>query len=119
MADSGDFMGHGGGGVPFLVSAGVVYEIMAAACSSPQTTELNAGTRARTLMKWVNIGLIQSIGFVAVAAMIDTQHRNAILAGGAIAGGLMYFQYMHARKAGLASGEVPTEHSYANWAEGL
>ena len=58
-------------GVPFLVSAGIVYEIIAAACSSPQTTEINADTRAKTLFKWVHIGLIQSAGFVAIAAFIS------------------------------------------------
>ena len=48
-------------GIAFLVSAGIVYEIIAAACSSPQTTEINAGTRADTLMKWVHIGLAQPL----------------------------------------------------------
>ena len=80
----------GGNGVPFLVSAGIVYEIIAAACSSPQTTEINADTRAETLMKWVHIGLVQSAGFVVVAALIDRQHAPAIVAGGGIAALLMY-----------------------------
>ena len=70
-----DFSGGGsmggGTGVAFLVSAGIVYEIIAAACSSPQTTELNAGTRAPTLMKWVNLGLIQAGASVAIAAVLD------------------------------------------------
>ena len=51
-------------GIAFLVAAGIVYEIIAAACSSPQTTEINASTRAGTLMKWVHIGLAQSALFV-------------------------------------------------------
>ena len=61
-------------GVPFLVSAGIVYEIIAAACSSPQTTEINASTRADTLMKWVHIGLVQAGLFVVIAAAIDKRH---------------------------------------------
>lgn len=96
-------------GIAFLVSAGIVYEIIAAACSSPQTTEINASTRADTLMKWVWIGLVQAGVFVAVAAMLDSQHRAPIIFGGATAGVLMLAQYWHARDAGLANGGVGTE----------
>lgn len=98
-----------GEGVAFLVSAGIVYEIIAAACSSPQTTEINASARAETLMKWVHLGVAQAVLFVAVAAVIDRKHRVAIVGGGATAAALMYAQYFHARKAGLASGEPGTE----------
>lgn len=97
-------------GVAFLVSAGIVYEIIAAACSSPQTTEINAGARAETLMKWVYLGLGQSVLFVAAAAWFDRQHRTAIIVGGVSAGLLMWAQYTHARAAGLASGEPGTEN---------
>jgi hypothetical protein len=97
------------GGVAFLVSAGIVYEIIAAACSSPQTTEINAATRAGTLMKWVHIGIGQAALFIAIAAYIDPRHRTAIIGGGAAAGGLMYLQYVHARRAGLASAGPGTE----------
>lgn len=96
-------------GIAFLVSAGIVYEIIAAACSSPQTTEINASTRAATLMKWVNLGLLQAAAFVAVAAWWDKRHRGAILAGGGLAAGLMWWQYDHAVKAGLSSPEPGTE----------
>jgi hypothetical protein len=98
-----------GGGVAFLVSAGIVYEIVAAACSSPQTAEINAHKRSGTLMKWVHIGIAQAAVFVAVAAYLDPAHRTEIVAGGAIAGGLMYAQYAHALKSGLASAEPGTE----------
>jgi hypothetical protein len=101
---------NSGDGVAFLVSAGIVYEIIAAACSSPQTTEINASSRAGTLMKWVYIGMVQAAGLVAIAAVLDRKHRVAILSGGALAMGLMYVQYVHARKAGLASGEPGTEY---------
>jgi hypothetical protein len=101
--------GNAGGGVAFLVSAGIVYEIIAAACSSPQTTEINASTRANTLMKWVHIGLVQAALFVGAAAWFDRRHRPEIIAGGAAAGILMYGQYLHARQAGLKSSEPGTE----------
>ena len=101
--------GNGSGGIAFLVSAGIVYEIIAAACSSPQTTEINAGARSPTLMKWVNLGLVQAGGFVLIAAMIDKRHAGQIVAGGTLAGVLMWGQYRHAQKAGLASKAPPTE----------
>lgn len=96
-------------GIAFLVSAGIVYEIIAAACSSPQTTEINASSRADTLMKWVYIGLAQSVLFIALAAYFDKAHRVPIVAGGATAGFLMFLQYWHARDAGLSSKEAGTE----------
>lgn len=96
-------------GVAFLVAAGIVYEIIAAACSSPQTTEINADTRADTLFKWVNIGMVQAALFIGAAAYFDKANRPAIIAGGSVAGALMYGQYWHARAAGLASSEPGTE----------
>jgi hypothetical protein len=99
----------GSDGIAFLVSAGIVYEIIAAACSSPQTTEINAASRADTLMKWVHIGLVQAAAFVLVAAAFDERHRKPILAGGFLAGALMYGQYTHAKRAGLANGGPSTE----------
>lgn len=102
-------LNKGKSGLSFLVSAGIVYEIIAAACSSPQTAEINAGKRADTLMKWVHLGLIQSALFVAAAAYLDAENRHAIIAGGVAAGGLMYLQYLHAMSAGLSSNQPGTE----------
>jgi hypothetical protein len=105
---SGD-SGSGFSGPAFLISAGLVYEAIAAACSSPQTAEINADKRAATLMKWVNLGVLQALGFVAIAAVIDPEHRIEILAGGGLGAGIMYAQYLHARNAGLKNGGVGTE----------
>lgn len=102
-------------GIAFLVSAGIVYEIIAAACSSPQTTEINANTRATTLMKWVHLGLAQAAVFVGAAALFDRANRGAIIAGGGTAAALMYLQYVHARNAGLASDEEGTEDVAQPW----
>jgi hypothetical protein len=96
-------------GIAFLVSAGIVYEIIAAACSSPQTTEINAGARATTLMKWVHVGLVQSALFVFAAAYFDRKRARAYIAGGGTAAVLMYGSYIHAKKAGLASAAPGTE----------
>ena len=99
----------GHSGAAFLVSAGIVYGIIAAACSSPQTAEINADKRGDTLMKWVHIGVGQAAGFVVIAAVIDKKHRGEIIAGGALAAGLMYAQYVHALKSGLANPGPSTE----------
>jgi hypothetical protein len=96
-------------GIAFLVSAGIVYEIVAAACSSPQTTEINADKRAPTLMKWVHIGLAQAALFVAIAATMDPDYTDPIIAGGVLAGGIMYVSYLHARTSGLKHGGASTE----------
>jgi uncharacterized membrane protein len=98
----------------FLLSAGIVYEIVAAACSSPQTTELNAGARSKTLMKWVGLGLAQATVFVAGAsylAVLEGKNPKPIIAGGVLAGALMAASYIHANKAGLAEkGDQSTEN---------
>lgn len=96
-------------GVPFLVSAGIVYEIIAAACSSPQTCEINAGKRADTLMKWVYIGLAESVLFIAIAACVDPKHAAPIISGGLLAAGIMYWSYVHAKTVGLANAGESTE----------
>jgi hypothetical protein len=99
-----------GNGVAFLIGATVIADLVAKACSSPQTAELNADSRAPTLMKWVKVGLIEGAAFVAIAAAIDKQHAVAILAGGAMEGIVTYIQYQHAKSVGLASAEPPTEN---------
>lgn len=99
----------GGGGVAFLVSAGLVLEAVAASCSSPQTAEINAKSRSATLMKWVRIGLLEAAVLIVLAAAIDRKHAVYILGGGTLAGGAMWWQYAHANKAGLRSGLPGTE----------
>lgn len=94
--------------VTFMVAAGLVYEIVAAACSSPQTTEINAATRSDTLMKWVVIGLGQAALFVLIATLMDKDRWPALLGGG-MAGGIMWASYAHAKASGLRNGGVMTE----------
>jgi len=93
----------------FIVSAGLVYEVVAAACSSPQTTEINADKRAGTLMKWVHLGLVQSAIFVGITAVISSQPRAAI-AGGGLAAAMMYGSYIYAKNCGLSSNAPGTEY---------
>lgn len=100
----------GTAGIAFIVAAGIVFEIIAAACSSPQTAEINADSRAGTLMKWVRIGVGLAVFFVAVAAVLDRdKHPGALIFGGTLAAVIMYALYLHAKRAGLASGLPGTE----------
>jgi Na+-translocating ferredoxin:NAD+ oxidoreductase RnfD subunit len=96
-------------GVALLVGATVMADMVAKACSSPQTAEINADKRAATLMKWVNVGLIEGSAFVILAAVVDRKHALAFLAGGGLEGAVTYFQYRYAMNAGLASPEPGTE----------
>jgi hypothetical protein len=109
MADISGFGNEKAIGVPFLVSAAFVLGSVAAYCSSPQTAEINIKSRADTLMKWVNVGALQSALFIGIAAICDKQHRPAILAGGGLELLLMYMAYLHAKQSGLANGGKGTE----------
>ena len=99
-----------GWGIAFLVSAGIMHEIMAKDVSSPQTTELNADIRAPTLMKWVHLGQVEGALFLAVAVVMDKQHRVPILLGGLSAMAINEIEYQHAKQTGLQNGGPPTEY---------
>lgn len=99
----------GSWGIAFLVSAGIMAEIIAKACSSPQTVEINAEKRAPTLMKWVLIGLVEGAILVLIAAAVDSKYRVPILIGGALEAAITFGEYAHGRRAGLNSGQPGTE----------
>jgi hypothetical protein len=103
---------RGNRAIVFMVAAGLVYEIIAAACSSPQTMEINAAARADTLNKWVLIGLAQAALFVFLAASMDEEKWPALLGGG-MAAAIMWASYAHAKSAGLKNGG-PTTETYAS-----
>ena len=96
-------------GLAFLGGAQVMADIVAKACSSPQTAELNAGARASTLMKWVHVGLIEGSVMVIGAAILSPEVGLAFLAGGAAEGIITYGEYVYAKHAGMASNEPGTE----------
>lgn len=101
--------GNGSWGIAFLVSAGIMAEIIAKACSSPQTLEINVEKRAPTLMKWVNIGVIEGALFVGIAATFDKKHRVPIILGGVTEGVITYIEYIHGKQSGLANAGPSTE----------
>lgn len=94
------------------VYAELVYTVISASCSSPQTTEINAGARADTLMKWVYIGLVQGAAFGVLGAVLATKAGYPAwppLLGAGLAMSLLWGQYVHARSSGLRNGGTPTE----------
>lgn len=96
-------------GLAFLSGALTMADIVAKACSSPQTAEINADSRAATLMKWVRVGLVEGAGLVIIAAIISPEVGMAFIAGGTVEAAITYLQYQHAKRAGLASSLPGTE----------
>jgi hypothetical protein len=96
------------------ISAAVVYDVISATNSSPQTTEINAAARAPTLMKWVNIGLAQGALFVFIMMLAEPPGKKwRPVIGGGLAGVLLWTQYVHAKNSGLKNPGPPTEQ-YSN-----
>ena len=86
------------------IYAALVFDIFSSTNSSPQTTELFAGERGETLWKWVRIGAIISLAFVAMAVFMERRDAKgnawAPLIGGMLALGIMYWMYNNAIKSG-------------------
>lgn len=108
MAERGGGFISDSAAVTFAVYAALTYDIISATNSSPQTTEINASTRAETLMKWVKLGLWQAALFAAVGTMLDRRRWPPALGAG-VAGVLLWVQYVHARNEGLKNGGPSTE----------
>jgi hypothetical protein len=92
----------------------LTYDVIAAACSSPQTTEINADKRADTLMKWVYLGIGQAALFTAIGAIAEQAEGNSPwppIIGFTLAASLMWASYEHAKKAGLESNKPGTENN--------
>jgi hypothetical protein len=96
-------------GLAFVAGCQLMADIIAKACSSPQTAEINAGARAATLMKWVKVGMIEGAALLIIAAVIEPVTAAAFLAGGVAEGAITWVEYAHAKSAGLASDAPGTE----------
>jgi hypothetical protein len=94
-----DELSNGTSAIKVAVYATLMYDIISATNSSPQTTEINARKRGATLMKWVHIGLLQGFFFVAVGVYLDKERWPPLLGGG-IAALLLYAQYRYALQSG-------------------
>jgi hypothetical protein len=97
--------------VVVAVYAALTYDVISATNSSPQTTEINAGKRAETLMKWVHVGLAQALLFGGIGVFLDKRRWPPALGAG-LAGILLYAQYLHALQSGLATLDQPGTEDY-------
>jgi hypothetical protein len=99
----------GGAGIAFIISYTMCGEVMAKDVSSPQTTELNAKTRAPTLMKYVHIGQVESAAVITIAAIVDKPYRKPILIGGILGIVVNEGLYQYAKRQGIDNPGPPTE----------
>lgn len=97
----GKLNGKAGTGLKILVSAGIVFEIIAYACSSPQTAHLNAGKRAPTLMLYVHIGQGLSVFYLGLTVLAEGKDAMPYLIGGGSAMAITEVLYKYAMNAGL------------------
>ena len=87
--------------------AELVYQLVGANLSSPQTAELNAKKRAPTIGKWVTLANIKAVAWIAGLCVLDQSFWPAL--GGGIAVTDMHLSYAYAIRSGLASGAPGTE----------
>jgi membrane protein required for beta-lactamase induction len=98
--------------VTMAVYAALVYDVISATNSSPQTTEINAAKRADTLMKWVHVGLAQAAIFAVLGIALEARSGHPVwppALGSGLAGGMLYVQYIHARNSGINNPGPSTE----------
>ena len=101
--------------ITIAVYAALTYDIISATNSSPQTTEINASRRAKTLMKWVYIGLVQALLFAGIGYYFEKKRGKPgwpPVMGVGIAASLLWFQYDHAKRAGLQAAGMPGTEGY-------
>lgn len=94
--------------IAFGVACDLTYTVFGATNSSPQTTELFAGDRAPTLMKYVKLGAAQSAVLIGVMAFRAASNGGGWARafwpafGGVLTGTMMWLMYAHALEAGKA-----------------
>ena len=89
------------------VSAELVYQLVGANMSSPQTAERNAAARAPTISKWVTLTNVEAAGWTALLCLLDRSLWPAL--GGGLAAVGMWAKYRHAITSGLSSAAPGTE----------
>lgn len=104
------------------IYAALIFDIFSTTNSSPQTTQLFARERASTLWKWVKIGAVISLIFIALAVVTELKSGNAdakknvgaIVTGGLVSLAIMWWMYSHALKEG--GGSKPGKSvAYSDW----
>jgi hypothetical protein len=101
--------GHGSAMLVTAVTAELVYQLVGANMSSPQTAELNAEARAPTIQKWVNLTNAEAAGWIVLLMVLSRGLWGYVLLGGLIAGVGMWAKYRYAINSGLRDKQAPTE----------
>lgn len=101
-------------GMVVVGSAEMIYQLTGSNMSSPQTAELNAGARAPTISKWVQITHWEAVIWVGFLCWLFGNFWPVV--GGGLAWSGMYAKYRHAIVSGLNSHEPPTENYKFNGA---
>src|SRR5260370_40977649 len=94
-----------------VIAAELVYQVASANLSSPQSNELDAGARAPTLQKWVNISNAETSGWVVFLCVMDGSLWPAL--GGGLALGGMVLKDRHGRRSRPAHGGHPARRTEA------
>lgn len=92
------------------VAAEMVFQLVGANMSSPQTAELNAHARAPTLAKWLHITNVDAVAWTLFFCFLDRSLWPAL--GGGLAALEMHYKYRYAIGAGLES-KAPGTENYA------
>jgi hypothetical protein len=90
--------------------AALVYQVASANLSSPQSNELDAGARAPTLQKWINISNAETAGWIVFLCALDGSLYPAL--GGGLALGGLVLKYKYAIGSGLNKGGT---HARGSW----
>lgn len=98
-------------GILFLAAAGEAYQAYGSINSSPQTTELFAGEREKTLMKYVRIGDWTAIVLAALASLLSRSVWPII--GAALVVVQMHWLYVYAARCGKRDQQPPSSPSPA------
>lgn len=99
--------GHATTAILIAVYATFALDAFSAFCSSPQTTELNAGARTPTLMYWVAMGGGAAVGMGVLGSILDRSIWPLLATGGVAVG--FYLLYQHASNRGMAQKGQETE----------
>src|SRR5271155_3229670 len=103
----------------FGIYAALILDVFSTTNSSPQTTQMFAADRAATLWRWVRIGAMISVVFIATGAWLahkEGKDYRAPLLGGFLALGIMWYLYSIALRDG--GGQVPGKETSGNGMRG-
>jgi hypothetical protein len=95
-------------GVIVYTSAELIYQLTGANMSSPQTAKMNAPARAAGIGEWVNLTMMESVGWTAFLWWL--YGSPWVIVGGGLAGTGMWAKYKYAIASGLREGGAPTEN---------